>query len=343
MCHTRDRHTQSGFSLTELAIAATLLLALVWVITTLALSGSASQELGRRIARMTDIAQEVTDKVRLEMVTSVRVFGDNGEGNANLALLDLSTSPAPATRRLPLLDIDGELGPDQGGEEKTGNALFFAYLAWRDRFRTSTGTDHLVDVYRWVHYYLSPVDGGPAPDRRGGLEMVRFVSEPLADGHAVDDILDPAERAEVLLHLVRGTADVDGQVHDPVAVVWRRGGDPNVPGTLRQIDDGDGALSDDPLAGRPDPWAILPAEEGAAGLLHYRRAQVVSNFETVAPGVSRFAIRDDAVGFPHGFEVQIVGPTSARQVLFHIVLTDTSSRGQPAWSQMQTVMVAHDR
>ena len=82
-----NRHSRSaGFSIAELAVASTLFLAMVLVVAMLAQTGSEAQDLGRRISRMTEMAQEVTDRVRLEMLSSVKVFSDDVEGDANLAV-----------------------------------------------------------------------------------------------------------------------------------------------------------------------------------------------------------------------------------------------------------------
>jgi Prokaryotic N-terminal methylation motif len=341
MNHSR----QSGFSLVEVAIAAAIFMALVVVISTLAVTGTDAQELGRRISKMTEIAQDVTDDLRLELVSSSRLYSNDAEGQELLDLLDLTQAPAPiASRRLPTVDLDGPFRQDTVGDEITGNAILFSYLAWRDRYRCVSGTEHLVDVYRIAHYYLSDEGGGPAAGSRGGLDLVHFVSEPLADGAAIDNILSTADREEVARHLLNGTPDLEGRSHDPIQVVWRRSSSPTALGALRQIDD-DGTLSDTVLSGtnRPDPWAILPKDRSARGDTPTGRASVATNFDLEAPGISRFAVRDDANGFPHGLEAQIVGPSAARQLLWHIVLIDPVRKGPPAWSQVQTVISARDR
>jgi hypothetical protein len=215
------QENQSGFSLVEVIVASTIFMGLVLVVSTLAISGSNAQDLGRRIARMTEVAQEVNDGMRLELVSSMRVFGNDVDGNGMLDVLDLSTSPTPiSVRRLPTIDLDGPFRQDSTGDEITGNCALFAYLAWRDRFRCSSGTFYLVDVYRVVHYYLSPADGGPRPGKRGGLDLVHFVSEPLVDADAIDGIADATDRAEFLLHLVGGTPDADGTAHAKAQAVW---------------------------------------------------------------------------------------------------------------------------
>jgi hypothetical protein len=341
------RQRQEGFSIVEVVIAAAIFMGLVVVISSLAVSGSDAQDLSRRIHKMTEAAQQIADDIRLELVSSARIYGDDADGQALRDMLFLEDAPAPlASARLPRLDVDGPFRRDEAGSEISGNSLLFAYLAWRDRFRCSSGNEHVVDVYRIVHYYLTERDGGPATGRRGGLDLVRFQSEPLADADAVEDIADAAERAEVLLHLLGGTADTDGRERDPVQVVWQRTANPGAAGAFMQIDPDDGSLSASVLSGsdRPDPWGILPAQEGGVrSLLAYRRAAVASNFDLEAPGISRFALADDDAGFPHGFELQLIGPTAARQLLLHLVLMDPTRRGAPAWSAVQTVINAHER
>jgi hypothetical protein len=94
---------------------------------------------------------------------------------------------------------------------------------------------------------------------------------------------------------------------------------------------------------RPFPWRILPADNQVTGLLSYQRGSIASNFDIVAPGVTRFAVRDDLAGFPQGFELQFIGQTSARQLLLHLVMVDMTRKGPLAWSQVQTIINCKDR
>jgi hypothetical protein len=339
-----ERHSRSaGFSIAELAVASTLFLAMVLVVTMLAQTGSEAQDLGRRISRMTEMAQETTDRIRLEMLSSVKVFADDTEGNANLAVADLTNCPVPlGTRRLPVLDPAGKFRQDSTGDEITGNSLFFAELAWRDRYRCRSGKEYVVEVYRWIQYYLTPKDGGPRLGQRGGVDMVRWVSEPMADGAVVDAITSTVDRAEVLDHMASATAGSEGGIRPAVLVVWTRGGDPAVAGTFRQISPVDGSMQNIP-SGRPYPWRIVPASGQVNGLLAYQRGSVASNYDIVAPGVTRFALRDDTAGFPQGFELQLIGQASARQLLLHLVMVDMTRKGPLAWSQVQTIINCKDR
>lgn len=334
----------AGFSLIEVIIASTLLSMMILAVTTLAQSGAEAQDFARRLNRVTEVTQDVVDRMRLELVSSVRLFGNDAEGNGNLAKLDLVGAPTPLSgMRLPTITASGDIGPDTVGLQITGNGLFFAKLAWSDRFACTSGRDYLVDVYRWVHYYQTPEAGGPVSGNPIGLNFVRVLSEPLVDGSAIDNISDLADQAEVLLHLLGGTADAFGVTHDPCEVVWLRGSDPTATGTFRQIDGSDGSLSDTPIGTRPDPWSVLRNEPTVNGMLSYRHQSVATNYSIPSFGVGKFSVMTTTgAGFPHGFEVQVVGPSSARQVLLHLVLASTNRRGQVAWSNMQVVIDARD-
>lgn len=338
-----DPRRCGGFSFIELTIVMTLLTIMVYAVTTLSVSGAQAQEYARRLTRVSEVTQTTIDDLRMELVSCVRIFGDDSEGNANLAYFDLGDGPAViASSRLPTVSAGGSLQKDSSGNEITGNSVFFAKLAWSDRFTTSKGNTYLVDVLRWTYEYLSIEGDGPDPETPIGLNLVRAVSEPLVDAASIDRITDADDQAEVLLHLANGTPDDLGTSHDPCQVVWSRGDMPDVAGTFRQINEADGSLSTSPLIGRPDPWLILPAST-PRGLLSYRHHSVATNFARGSFGVGRYGLRDDTgAGFPHGFEVQVVGPSAARQILLHLSCSSTNTRGQWAGSSNEVIVDARD-
>jgi len=336
---------QAGYSLVELIIASVLLAMMIFAVSTLAVRGGQAQEYARRLNRVTEITQEVMDDLRLELVSSVRLFGNDTEGNANLAVFDLSGNVPPVLpgSLLPTVSPNETIRADTSGSEITGNSLFFTKLVWSDRFVCTSTNEYMVDVYRWVYYYLTEEEGGPDPSHPIGLNIVRVVSEPLIDGAAIDSISDPVDQAELLLHLLNGTPDASGVSHAPAEVVWMRGALPSISGTFRQIDSTDGTLTATPLIPRPDPWEVLRAEEDIVGMLSYRHHSVASVFAQDSFGVGAYGITDTMnSGFPHGFEIQIVGPSSARQVLIHLVNASTRRTGYFAWSDMQVTVDARD-
>lgn len=339
---------QAGFTLVEMMIAATLLGIMVMAVSTLSVSGMQAQEYARRLTRATEITQDVVDGMRLELGSSVRLFGNDTEGNANLEVLDLAGAPARlASSRLATPDANGTVRQDTAADAITGNSLMFARLAWNDRFvGPATGRQYMVDVYRWIYYYLTPEDGGPLAGRSIGLNLVRVVGEPLADAAAVDAIANATDRAALLQHLRAGTPDALGVRHSPCQVVWRRGELPTVAGTLREINPVDGTLSNTPLVatGRPSPWRVLRTEVAPRGLLSYRHHSVATVHAPINQRVSRFGLRTTlGMGFPHGFEVQTVGPSSARQVLLHLAVASTNRSGHTAFADVQMIVDARDQ
>ena len=338
------RSRDAGFSLIELVVSSVLLAMMIFAVATLSLSGTRAQEYSRRLTRVTEITQEVLDDLRLELVSSVRLFSDDLEGNANLAMLDLDGAPAPLSScRLPTVTSGGTIRTDTTGDEITGNSLFFTKLVWSDRFVCASGGEYLVDVYRWVYFYLTAEGGGPDSSHPIGLNIVRVESEPLIDGSSVDRITDPDDQAEVLLHLLSATPDANGNTHAPAEVVWIRGDMPNVSGTFRQIDPMDGSLTSTPLLPRPDPWQVLRDEEVVRGMLSYRHHSIASNFAQPSFGVGTFSVASlEDEGFPHGLEFQVVGPSSARQVHLHMVVSSTQRTGRFAWADMQLTVDARD-
>jgi hypothetical protein len=342
--YSKKTSGEAGYSMIELVISSVLLAGMIYVVTSLSLSGGQAQEYSRRLNRVTEITQQLIDDMRLELVSSVRIFGNNAEGVANLAALDLQGAPPPlAGMLLPTVSANETVRTDTVGSEITGNSMFFAKLAWSDSYICTSSTEYLVDVYRWVYFYLTPESGGPDPSHPIGLNIVRIVSEPLINAASIDRITDPVDQAEVLLHLLNATADANGVTHDASEMVWIRGGLPAVSGTFRQIDPSDGSLSSNSIYPRPDPFEVARSDQTATGLLSYRHHSVASIYSLPVFGVGRYGLIDEGEGgFPHGFEIQVVGPSSARQVLIHMVNSSTQRSGHYAWSDMQVSVDARD-
>lgn len=337
---------QAGFTLIELVIAATLLGLMIMAVSTLSVSGAQAQEYARRLTRATEIAQDLVDEMRTELVSCVRIFGNDAEGNASLAVFDLDGAPPPiSSTRLPSVDAMGTIRRDTVADPLTGNSLFLTRLVWTDRFLGGSGREYMTDVYRWIYYYQTTEEDGPTPGSAIGLNLVRVSSEPLVDAAAIDAVTNVADRAALLQHLYEGTPDANGIRHPPCQVVWRRGELPATSGTLREINPADWTLSNSPLAasGRPSPWRVLRREAVPRGLLSYRHHSVATNFAPVAAGVARFGLLTaTGDGFPHGFETQVTGPSAARQVLLHLSVASTNRSGHTAFAEVQMVVDARD-
>jgi hypothetical protein len=171
------------------------------------------------------------------------------------------------------------------------------------------------------------------------------VSEPLADASRVMAIADPTDRRELCEHLYRGTPDANGEVREPLQMLWTRGGNPTVVGTLMEIDPNTSyTTTTAALAPRVFPFKLQPFRRlQAQGMLTYRHHSVASIYAQTDHNVCLYGIQAPALdGFPHGFEVQIIGPSAARQVVVRMVLVSTNNRGLRATSIVQTVADCHD-
>lgn len=342
--HTEQRrHRQRGFTLVEMMVALVILVAVVVVVAQLVLQSTRAQSHAARVGQATELNQQILDQLRMDLLSSVRLFENDALGTAYLEVLDDSGRPS-VSRCLPTLNASGSFSKESTSGEATGNAMLFARHAWTDEVQVSSGNRYRTDIYRLVYYYLAVQGRGPAPGSSIGLDLCRWMSEPLIDGHQIDDITDPFDRDEVLEHLYNRTPDVLGEVRRSRAeVVWYLGEDPTVAGTFRQVD-ANGYLSDKAGASRGGKWTILRDPIWSMdGLLSHRHFSVATNHALGSIGVSRFSVMDDAGdGFPHGFEVQCIGPSSARQVLIQLCLVSTWRSHLPAASTVRSIVTCRD-
>lgn len=341
-CQSRD---SSGFTLLEVTIASTLLVMLAWLVATLSIDGMRAQKYAERQSRSAEITQDILDEMQRGLGSAIGLFGGGpiGEGY-RAALLNGSMPAAIGSSRIPTVVAGGRLEREAGPGVRTGNELFFTRYAWTDEFETSTGVTHRIDVYRIERYYLTPVNGGPRRGAPDGLNLAHWVSEPLADGTQIDRITNNVERTEMLIHLFSRTPDTSGVVHDQVTLVWAGYEPIDDPGTIREIDvSGNLLFSPSPARGGTE-WRIRPELRLCdADLLVYRHHSVATNFAQNGAGVGRFSVPTALnMGFPHGFEVQIIGPPSARQILLHLTVVSTNRNGRRAFADLQTIVDSRD-
>jgi len=331
-----DYRRQQGTTLVEILIVVVILISLVIITTGLVISTSDAQHFTERSRRANELNQELLTDIRNELMSTVTLFTTDNYGPTYAALLNYSSSAPPLTSSAQAtLNATGIFAKEATSGSLTGNSLLCARQSFTTEFQCISGNTYRIDVYRMVDYYLTPADGGPTLGSPFGLNLAKFVGEPLADAAQVDAITDSTDQGEVLVHLRDGTVNVFGESIEPVQVVWKRGEDPAAVGTFRQILS-TALLSDVPTEGRPTPWAInLDLSRASSGLLFYRRFSVVTNEGMPSLGVARFAVTDTTgAGFPHGFEVQIAGGSTNRRVLLHSSIVAISRSSLPAHSDL---------
>jgi hypothetical protein len=265
--------------------------------------------------------QDVTAKIRAELSSAVFLPQDNTLGNAYLSVLDLGGAPSRFASRLPQVDATGIVRKDLGGQTRTGNIVLFAERIAFDSYITGGGRLYSTPLYR--------------PD---GLDLNHWVSEVLADGAAIDEVTSPTDLTALLEHLRTDTVDDKGRAKEPIEVAWRVGADPSAVGTLRMLGSG-GTLSDTPSGARGMTWKLLADRRRSRfEMFAQPRLSIASNWAPSRMGLARFGdMLTSGLGFPHGLEVQIVGPSSARQILVHLVLVEAGATTSSGFARQQVV------
>jgi len=281
----------------------------------------------------TDVAtmsEAALDDIRWNLGQSRRLL-DVGSGY--LERLDLSHAPPPAGRvTLPRIEPSGSLSPRAGfkdapfSAESVGNALLLAQQLppYKDR-----ATGRLVDLYKFVLYYLAKRDLGA--ERIGHMpfviDLVRWESLTFADFQQVDSLKDPKVAQPI----------IGGLEKAGIREAWDAGAPPE--GAFSRLQNGE--LVVPPERGYRVPEASLASavpglggQETSAGRVIYSVAPNAGELEihTVVP---RFALPGD--GFPLGLEVLMAGPSHGRKVLVRLVL---AAQAQGRLYSRENLMVA---
>lgn len=340
---------QKGYTLLEVMISSVILVSMVLVVTSLSQSGSDAERYAMRLTRATELGQEIMDDIRSGLSSSVRVFHNDAIGTAYLNILETSAAAPPIASRLPMLRPSGIFEREPSGQPYTGNTLLFARHAWTDSYKTAAARTYDLDVYR-VHCYYLRVDGdGLVPGSSVGLNFTRYVSEPMVDGKQVDNIANAADRQDVLRLISAGRTTFDlvvqpAAIHPKAVVAWRLGEAPATAGTLRQVDPSTWTLVNNPLPPRPAAWRLLrDTARSNDGMLFYRHHSVATNWAPPAYGVAQFGRLDTSgQGFPHGFELQLIGPAAARQLLVRLCVVSTNRAGHRAYARSEVIQDCRD-
>jgi type II secretory pathway pseudopilin PulG len=333
------RTWERGVSLVEVIIVTALMFAIAGVVSQLTLRTHQAQRYAEKSVQLTGLTQELIELVRKDVSGSTRFFVGDAEGISYWGELDLSMAP-PYTWQLPVLDTDGIFEKDSLGNVKTGNALFFALLERSDTFDAGDLTPHVVriDIFRFVAYYLRRTDGGDPKGSSSGLDLVKWVSQPVADLAQVEEVTDPDELKRLFLHFYAGSNPLEPEFpYPPVRYLWKQS-EP-IATAFKEILY-DGSLNDlDPAS-----WNIpIDPSRSTLGLLEAKGYGIASNQAGEPRGIAAFGLRDDSsLGFPHGFETQIVGPASARQILLHLTTVSTRSPETRCWGNITGIAETRD-
>ncbi|MCA8941824.1 MAG: hypothetical protein KDB80_04625, partial [Planctomycetes bacterium] len=237
---------------------------------------------------------------------------------------------------LPTPVDNGVFEPEVSAGERTGNSLFCTRHEWTEHMMVTSGRVYAIDVYKFAYWFLTEKTQAGA-SASANLTLRQWVSEPLADGGQVDEIADATDRLEVTRKLRQLPVDYSAGT-EPVELLWLRGEDPSLTGTLRHID-ADGVVFSVPRDELGDgKWHLMPDKLKSSDtfLLAYD-AGIATNDSPSRFGVGRFGAIDEDLGFPHGFEVQIVGPPASRRALVHLVVMVVRGSEVPVGSDQSAI------
>jgi hypothetical protein len=253
--------------------------------------------------------QKATTQMRQDIATARKLYEENTLGRSYFDALQFGSHPPLTSSLLPLVLNVGEFDRDAVGNRFVGNVLLMAGEVSPHDF-TYSGQPYRVNVYRLIGWYLADY-GTPIATGLSGFDLIRWESEAFVDWASIMAITDPTTREALVDDLKNGAAKVN--------FAW----DPN------QVVDNAFFKLDTDVSPVPETSFKIPAsrvaDRVAKGYYRRRNGAIAPNNQWAATegAVPKFAQRVDAVagnpGFPHGFEVKIVGFSGARRVKTRIV------------------------
>ncbi len=256
--------------------------------------------------QLTEWTQQGVNKVSGELPMARRIFRNDAQGNLYLGALEPPVDyPVLGGVKLPVPRDLGTFRADAAGDEQTGNALLFCKQ--QPVFQTTliAGPMRRIDVYTLVFFYPSAVNVSMGPYTRS-LLLARWESIEFGDYLEVSG-LAAGEKAEVVRNLYadRGIRYLWDVAQDPDQAFY---GIDNF-GTVDAVP----ILSFNP-PGDSNRSVIAALGLGRSSLSWNRTSQT-----WIPEQVPLYAIADaTGDGFPHGFEVQIIGPTGSRTILIRL-------------------------
>lgn len=285
---------------------------------------------------LVDWGDSAVNTIKDDLMQSRLVYENDATGASYMARCAFPAGRLPLTgSTMPTIDELGTFTADTVPVQKTGNMLLFIRTL-PAHVVTIPGSvppvRRAVDLYQFVAYYLTIAPGRPVGSRADSLALIQWESVRYADLGQINQIALAAERQAVVMDLVNGQGvDYAWDFSQPVtAAFWL-------------LDGATGAVAGAPenphtIAELTDRKLIAQLGLGFAGA-----AWNPTPTWSVPDAVPGYAVASAAGdGFPHGFEIQIVGPAGARQVLVRLVLVKFIPVGNRLASQ-ETVVIANCR
>jgi prepilin-type N-terminal cleavage/methylation domain-containing protein len=366
-CKNRIGSPKAGFTLVEMTISLVVMAVGFSAFLGVALESMRDFEFYTKLNLVAQWNQQIINDIRKDCLSTKRYFSDDAEGQSYFAALDFTTAPLPVdSLRLPWVDEAGTFDVDTLGNEKTGNALFCvkALPLTSSTFNAGMGKDFVTDftvvigmdpedtatyrinAYRFVVYYLNERISDSIGRHPDSLDLIRWASVPVLDyGQVmavqetfldVDSGITFFPRQDLVSQFVtsynsnfiwHSNEDVDNSFYFCSAA-----------GIIDALPDNPMTIPQDPVIG---VQSMLPG-----GMRNGRQISVCYNAGTpnfqAGPVVPMYALANGTgAGFPHGFEVQIVGPSGARELLMRLALAKEGA-GRIIAKDFKTILTTRD-
>ena len=256
--------------------------------------------------QLTEWAQKGVNKVSGELPMARRIFRNDAQGNLYLGALEPPVDyPVLGGVRLPVPKDLGTFRADAPGDEQTGNALLICKQQPVFQTTLGSGVTRRIDVYTLLLFYPSAVNVSMGPYARS-LILARWESIEFGDYLEVTG-LSAGERAEVVTNLYQDRG---------IRYLWDVAQNPDQ--AFFGID-GFGNVDPVPIATFNPPGDSNRNVIGALGLGRSSLSWNRTSQTWIPEQVPLYAIADaTGDGFPHGFEVQVIGPTGSRTILIRL-------------------------
>lgn len=302
-----DGRGASGMSLVEAMVSISILSFLLLVILQSTATVSDSTSALESFNLVLVETQKAVAQMHEDVATARKIFEDDALGKSYVKYVDYGKFPLVSSGLLPVIQPLGEFTQDVAGDRRTGNILLVVGEMSPYSFTApSNGKAYRISVFRLVCYYVSD-HGIPIADGLSRFDLARWESEAFADDIALSTITDATARSELVVDMVK-----NGGIH----FAW----DPTQPADAAFF------KLDTDVSPSTAGAMLIPASAKVGrlprGYYGWRNAALATNNAIVnsEAAVPKFALSDAAgLGFPHGFEVKVVGPSGARKIKVRVV------------------------
>jgi hypothetical protein len=329
-----------------------LVMAAFWVYFEVVVRTNDANEYGMGFNSLVATSQTAVNDICGDLSVSKLIFRNDTLGQGYLAALTFLTQyPLLGNSRLPAAGRDFDIFQKDTSTTTgfTGNVLLFvrAEQAYQADLAYCNDTSKLravrIDLYRIVIYYLTKVTNARIGGMSYSLNLVRAYSEVYADYPEIMAITDPVTGESPPNPDLRTSAINDLYYNHGVTYLWD---------TTAAVGSAFHALtvvgSELEIAATPSasyhPMLSAPVE--FIKNVRYRHASVAwntgNNFRSSIT-VPQFGYANPAGdGSPHGFEVQVIGPSGARRALVCLSLARQMSSQQIAAHSAQVIVSSKD-